>query len=394
MALGLSQPAIASGIVAVEEIPLIEAGLRGPDQRVAAALCKRVRIPLDPSQPVLDVEHAAAIEIEAALRRGEWRAAREPLSAIPRDGSSWRFYSAFVQERAGDLTGAIRTLESALASPGISRFWRMRMSVALCRSARDAGDLERSRRIGEQTLLEKCDDPEMEIELRSTLAGTYCEIGDLGRALDLTEPRDSDPPLSPWINATRLWARAMALQSLGRLEAALEAANGAVAALRGINRPTAHAKMQNAAAWIAMQTPAFNPIEIDTQLRQAEAVFRELDAPVDLALVLSTRSELAVMQADVTGARDHAQEAVALIETGDAGERARIMAAAAHVYASIGDVDTAMRHLLTARELLDGSGARRSAAGTWQQMAATYAAMGQEDLRLACLRAAMDLLDL
>jgi hypothetical protein len=70
------------------------------------------------------------------------------------------------------------------------------------------------------------------------------------------------------------------------------------------------------------------------------------------------------------------------------------MAAAAHVYASIGDVDTAMRHLLTARELLEGSGARRSAAGTWQQMAATYAAMGQEDLRLACLRAAMDLLDL
>lgn len=397
MALGLSQPAIASGIVAVEEIPLIEAGIRGADQRVAAALCERVGIPLDPSQPVLDVEHAAATEIEAALRRGEWRVCQESLPVINADAPQRWLYAALMVERQGDFAGALQLLESVLASPAELSF-RLRAAVAICRCSRNVGNLLRSLEVAEDALDSHQADPavdfELVSELRATLAGTYCETGDLVRALDLSSPDPLDVRRSPWSIATQRWSRAMVLQSTGQFAEAVTAAFEALDILQSLNQPRTATRMQNIAAWIVMQTPGFDVALVDRLLRSAEETFRDEQAPVELAFVLTSRAELAARDGDALEAASCAGEAVALATGEDVGFRARIMAAAAHVYASIGDVDTAMRHLLTARELLEGSGARRSAAGTWQQMAATYAAMGQEDLRLACLRAAMDLLDL
>ena len=366
-----------------------------PDITIAVAERLGVQLLLDPRSSHDHVE--LAVQLEAAARLGDWHTMEFLLRSLPGNEFAQTFFTALVDERKGDFATALERL-GTLRGIASAPLWTLRVLVAICRCARDSGDLEISVAAGEEALsfvrsLDHIDD-EIEAELRATLAGTYCETGDITKALDLTDIGLEEVQPAPWATVTLHWARAMTLQTLGRFAEAHDAANIALRVLRTLERPSALARMQNAAAWIALQVPGFDVEMAYALLRESEDFFRQVGAPLELALVLTTRAEFEVLRNERDLAIGLAHAATSLLDNAEAGERARITAAAAQIYASVGDHEESMRHLLQARHLLEESGARRSAAGIWKQMAETYAALGQVDLQVACLRAAMELLAL
>ena len=397
LALGLTQTQAAEGIITGAFLSLIESGQRTPSPKVAAALAARLRLSLEPSDEPQDAITAAAVAIEVALRLGDWQTADAHLEELSAESPEFWLYKGLISEQRGDFAEALRWLGATAASPASTSGLRLRAKLYVCRCARNAGDLMRSIEVGERALADiQADphaDPDLEAELRATLSGTYCETGDLLRALELTEAHDRSPQ-DAWSMATQRWSRAMALQTAGDFAEARALAFEALAILRTMDRPRSEAQLQNTAAWIAMQTPLFETAEIDRMLRQSERVFRDTHAPVDLSLALSSRAELAIRCGDRGTAVSCIEEALVLADHEDTGHRARIMASAAQIYAAAGDRNESMRRLLSARDLLEGSGARRSAAETWRQMAQTYEELGEADLTIACFKAATDLLGL
>lgn len=397
IALGLTQAQAAEGIVTGAFLSLIESGHRMPSPKVAAALAARLRVPLaelTPSDPVA----AAAVAVQVALRLGDVTTAETLLQNLSVHSPERWLYEGLIAEQRGDLQGALHLLGSAADSAGLDSRLRLRAKVALCRCSRDAGDLFRSVEVGERALADASADPSADpsllAELRGTLAGTYCETGDLIRAHELTdswrEPDESDA----WTRATRRWARSMVLLTAGEYAEARALAFEALDILETLDRPRATALLQDTAAWITMQSQTFDVAEVDFMLRDSERTFRETHAPLDLAVTLSSRAELAVRVNDMQTAVAVIEEAMKLSAPEDAGRRARITAVAAQVYAAAGQSNHAMQLLSAARELLEEAGAKRSAAATWRHMAQTYEDLGALDLTVACLKAATDLLGL
>ena len=395
IALGLTQTQAADGIVSGSFLSLIESGQRTPSPQVASALAARLRVPLTLED---DSERALAAQIEVALRLGDWHAADEYLASLtPESPEAW-FFRGLVAEQRGDLGEAVADLNAAAIAASASADLRLRALVALCRCSRIAGDLFRSIEVGERAMAMADSDlhsDELVVgELRATLSGAYCETGDLLRARELTVARPTDTDGDPWHRATRLWARAMVLQTSGEFAEARAVVFEALELLRSLDRPRTTARLQNTAAWIAMQTQDYDSQELDQLLRGAESAFRTGNSPIDLATTLSSRAELAIRNGEPWRAREFISEALELSGAGNNGYHARITALGAQIYAALGESDRAMHLLLQARQLLEESGANRSAAATWRQLAHTYEQLGQLDLVVACLKAATDLLGL
>lgn len=397
LALGLTQTQAAEGIVSGAFLSLIESGHRTPSPKVTAALASRLRLALDEDELAPDEATAASVAIEVALRLGDWQSAERELSHLGAESPERWYYAGQIAQQRGDFLEAAKLLDLAANSPAASATLRLRAKLALCRCCRSSGDLFRSIEVGERALADLRADPnadaDIEAELRATLAGTYCETGDLFRAHELTERRDRMAD-DAWSQATQRWSRAMVLQTAGEFAEARALAFEALELLRTLDRPRSAAVLQNTAAWIAMQTPLFDVQQVEFMLRDSERVFRETHAPVDLALSLSSRAELAARTGEAETALNCMAEALELTRAEDAGLRARIIASAAQIYSATGHTNEAMKRLREARELLEGSGAKRSAAATWRQMAQTYEDLGAMDLTVACLKAATDLLGL
>lgn len=398
LAAGMSQAEVAGTLLTSGQLALIESARVQPEQTLAEALAVRLNIPLDGAAQIPDPTAREGAALEGALRRGDWQGAAALLPADPTASLHRSFCAAVIRERQGDFVSALALLAPVVHGAETPSALRWRAIVAECRCNRYAGDLQRSITGAEAALAEMTAsatvDAEVIAELKATLAGTYCETGDLVRALDLTEACDREHAESPWSIATQRWARSMVLQRMGRAPEAATLAFEALAILGTLDQPRTFARMQNNAAWLAMQTAGFDDLTVERLLHESEQAFREVAAHVDLAFVLTSRAEFAALSADEDTARACLTEAMEFASREDAGFRARITGAAAQIYASMGDTEASMTHLLTARTLLEESGARRSAAATWKQMAATYGALGHTDLQVACLRAAMDLLDL
>lgn len=397
LALGLTQTQAAEGIVTGAFLSLIESGQRTPSPKVASALAARLRLSLD-DEAAQSAEAVAVVGVEVALRLGDVVTAAAQLESIPATTPKRWLYEGLLAEQRGDYDTALRALDAAANSPALPADVRLRARVALCRCSRDAGDLFRSIEVGERTLAEVYSDPHADrvlvAELRATLSGTYCETGDLFRAHELTEGWAQDGEDNAWTQAMHRWSRSMVLQTAGEFAEARALAFEALELLKALDRPRSTALLQNTAAWIAMQTPIFDASEIDHMLRSSEQAFRETHAPIDLALALSSRAELATRLNHLEPAEALISEAMVLAQGEEPGLRARLTAIAAQIYAAAGQVNQAMQLLRGARELLEGAGAKRSAAATWRHMAQTYEDLGELDLTVACLKAATDLLGL
>lgn len=389
---GLSQSEVADGIVSPSYLSLVEAGLRQPSASVAAALSERLHVPLLVDASATDVHFVAA---QAALRAGDLASATSRTAKMPEDSAARLLLDGQLQERRGEIAKAPRTLERALAAAVVGSDLWFEVSAALCRCALDAGLLNRAIDVGERAIAQPtAGSPRAEdivVEVKATLSGVYCQSGNLERARELTAAA-VDEVGDPRLRASQLWARSIVEFSSGDRAAAERFAVEALHLFRMLDRPVSLARMEVNAVTLRMNNGRFDVSEGDALLTHAEHTFRTMGSPIDLAACLSARAEFEVLRGDVRRARESIEEAVLLVRDEGVGMRARVYASAGSVFAAIGEAESASAHLRTARDLLEGGGARRSAAETWRALAGTYESMGQVDLALACMKAVTDLL--
>lgn len=390
----LSQGAAAEGICSVSHLSLIESGRRIPSFEIEQAL--RLRLGMDPQTAREPSEDFQAIEL--ALRLGNLDAADERLAALTSGNSpAAQFYRA----RVADLRGHENAADAyavALRATGQPDDLKIRAATALCRILRDRGDLTEAVAVGEQAVAEFSTagpglDP-LVVDLHGTLAGAYCETGDLVRARQLTRLVEERATGEIRSRASLLWAEAMVSYSGGRFVEAARATSQALSLLEALDMPLVRADLQQTSVWLALRTeelvdPGLHPLVVN-----AELMIRSVGTPMQLAMCLSTRAELEARLGHPAAAEKALLEALELLAEDNHGVRARIMAAAAETMFHINKAEQARAYLLEARATLEASGAQRSAAIVWRQLAAVHEGLGDVDLAYACLKAATDLLGL
>lgn len=395
LALGLTLGRAAAGICSRGELSRLESG--APDAE--RALLERLigAMELDDRLVPRDPNAARRTACETAIRKGLWEDMDSAVALLPQDCNEHAFYLALSIEASGGVADAAGKLAQWITSTP-QGLYRLRAQTALCRCLRDNSQLAAAIELGESALAEALSDPEGDVEagaeLRGTLAGAYCETGHIERALELTEPPPATLEPSPWSEATRCWARAMTLYAAGRMDDARDVAFMGLEIMSRLDRPIALARLKNVGVWLAMQSNNFDAEQLHRLIEDSAGGTLDKDGPLSVSAVKTTEAQLLAKLGDRSRARRLLGDAQRIMLSEDEGSRARILAACGEVYAAMGDIEDAVRLLLMARQLLEDSGARRSAAATWRQMADIYTKLGEADLALACMRAAMELLDL
>jgi len=393
--LGLSLAEVAEGVCSVSYLSLIESGKREPSKNVLARI--RLRLGLRDANAeriaILDALDSA----EAEFRLGNFEQAEQWLrSAGPGVGAT--LLSAEIADARGEFELAIRGFTDVSDDVTASPLQRVKALTGKCRVLRDFGEMSAAQSCGESALHEASalgvEAIEAQAELRATLAGVYCETGDIRRAHELLEALDSDASVSEWKRAALEWGKSTVLSTEGKFGESADYARRALSRLRSLDRPRTEANLIQTAAWLELKAGNASKSQIFADLQRAESVLRSVGAPYELAMCLGTIAEADSIFGDAEHARQAISEAVQLTQKLDAGFRARVLADGAMVSLRLGDLAECERLLLESRRLLEGSGAARSAALTWRQLGAIHEALGQVDLALSCLKAATDLVGL
>lgn len=393
-AAGLSQGAAAEGICSISHLSLIESGRRVPSFEIEQAL--RLRLGMEAQAALGPIDDFQAVEL--AIRLGNVDAAEQRLATVAvGDAPTVQFYRALISDKRGHESAAA-LYAGALRAEGQSGEFKVRAITALCRILRDRGDLTEAIAVGEQGVAEFATAgpgfDSLVVDLHGTLAGAYCETGDLVRARQLTRLVAERASGDIRSQASLLWAEAMVSYSGGRFAEAARTTAQALALLEALDLPLVRADLQQTSVWLSLRTeesldPTLHPLVVN-----AELMIRSIGTHMQLAMCLSTRAELEARLGHPEAAEKALVEALELLAEDNQGVRARILAAAAETMFHINQPERARTYLLEARQALEDSGAQRSAAIVWRQLATVHEALGDVDLAYACLTAATDLLGL
>lgn len=390
---GFSLEEVAEDICSPSYLSLIEAGKRQPSQKMILALSAKLGI-----RPINKVGKSSSAtktfeSINLAIRMGDFIFAKNSIKKL---GTSLeaRLLTALLHSAKGESTKAIREYEEVLFAEIEPTWIRFRALLGLIKTLRDFGQFQRAIQTGENALNEFSRDSSIEqeviFELRAVLAGAYIETGDLERARELSDLDQNN--VSPWQTVMSLWSQSMIENSAGNYEKALSTADKAVQLIKNIDRPLTEARLLNVSAAIELKAQNPNLDKAAASIDKAVNIFRELSFTVDLANSLSTKADLASFYGDAEQTKALYFESLALLSGTEYEVKGRIYAKAAKSYLRLGLLKECKESLLKARELLETTGANRTAAIVWRQMGAIYEQLGEEHLALACLKAATDLL--
>lgn len=391
--LGLSLAQAAEGICSASYLSLIEANKRDPTDSVAIKLATRLGLKWEQFE-FHEVADGNLINAEVALYAGDIEKAKAFLDNVA-DSDKRKILLARIESHAGNLSDAITLLSDAISSKSISKEQKLDASVTLCRCLRDCGEIAASIQVGEDALsgISTSSRKDLVLELRLTLVGSYTETGNFFRAKQLVQ-FDDEILLSVQQQAMLYWSKSMLYQASGdALEASL-LAKKSLDLFREADQPLAIAKLEYTSAWLDLQCSEIEATTILNKLNNSEFFLRRNDLKNDLAMCLSTRAELEGRLGNEDATDKYYSEAISLVDEKNNGIRARIFAAEANSNFMLGRLEKSKASLLKARKSLEESGADRSAAGVWRQMAELYEELGDTESVVACLKAATDLVGL
>lgn len=389
----LSLEELAEGICSPSYLSLIEAGKRNPSQKVINALSLKLGI-----APVLRVigtkPSSSFIAVEASIRLGDFSYAKRAISQLE-DSNEKLLASGLLSAAQGSFAKAISSFELCKASSARDSWLHFRANFGLIKTHRDSGSFQQAISLGEICLgdfgVAKFSTPDEIVELRAILASAYLEIGDLGRARELSRlPANS--AAGNWQKAMSLWSEAMIEESAGNILEASHAAEQALSFVKALDRPLAEARLLNISASMELQLDSPDLAKASKEIAEAERILRGNSYTADLAACLATKAELASFSGNKELTQSLYSESLALL--GDSGHesKGRIQAAAANSFLRLGETKECMNFLLLARETLESNGADRNAAKVWHLMGQIYEEMGDSAAALACLKASTELL--
>jgi transcriptional regulator with XRE-family HTH domain len=400
---GMSQAELAAAVgISPSFMSLIAKGERRPSPKVMRALAERLGTTVDyllTGEGDIQIVELDLRFAEVALRSGDPASARERFVAARLqtlamgDAYAAEQYEALygiarADAKLGRLRDAIVGFEALLAARELpSSVDRMTVRIWLCRTYAHVGDLGRAIDLGEKALadvgpLDAADTVVSDelVELASTLVDAYRERGDLTRASVLIESLVVGAEASQSMRArgAAYWNAAVVAEACGRMRAARQHAERALALYGELEHAFACAALRGNAAAYTIRAPDADLQWADAQLRQSIAELVAVGAsPEDVAAMEVELARCCLLAGRVTEAIDVARAALERVPSVPL-ERARVLAVLAATLLEAGHADEALTAYEDAAEALEACGARRQAAPVWHELAAVLKAMGRE----------------
>jgi len=386
---GRTQAQVADGVCSVAYLSRVESGKRRPDPELLAALAERLGVTLaqivaeDDSEEFnrsrLALDHA-----ELTLVAGDAAAAKATvtrvLATVRRVGptrleSDAVALAARCDEACGQTHDAIRGYRWVVDHGMLDAAW-LRCAVALCRCYREAGELARSIRAGEDALrrlrdLDLTGSTEA-IQLSLTLASAYAESGDIGEAerlcragVEAAEASDSTAA-----RAAAYWNSSVLEGRRGAMESAIELARKAAVLFDLASEPLHVARLRSLLGIYQLRLVPPRPKEAVELLTQAATELADSSAtPQDQA-----RNRLALAHAALLeGFLDQAGQEAAALASAMRGTSpllaAEAMILSGRVHVAAGEPNDATHAFRQAVMQLSLAGADRAIGQTWFELA-------------------------
>ena len=392
LAAGLSQAALADGVVHASQVSLLESGRRAPTPSVLAGLAPRLGVPpsvlAGDDAPELDSAVVLAHVAVGLGRPADAVGLLEPwwssLSAerLVADPGAHRAAEVLARalERDGRIDDATALLERicAAAEHAPGRLPYLPAVVALTRCYREVGDIGRAIEVGERALARVADQSLGDVEgyaaLLSTVAGAYQERGDLLRAQLLLDDLAARAEVegSPADRAAAYWNAAVVAVERGRSGEGLRLVDQAAVLLSDAADQRWRASIQVTRAWVLLAQEPPRAQEARAALRRAMPAVRQHCGAHGVASAQENlaRCELLLGRPEV--ARRHAAAALGTLDESFRIERARSLAVLGAASVALGEDAAGVDSLEAAASLLEAAQAPRQAAAVWRQLGEVY----------------------
>ena len=408
---GLSQTQLADAGMSPSYISLLEAGKRAPTQAVIQRLAERLGC-----DPQLLTEGVRAVDVaelelqlryaELALQSGEAAEAAERFRMLViREGqtpesvlAAARWGRARALEAVGDVEAAIGAYEElreeAEARPG-ELPW-LPFVIALCRCYREVGDLTRSIELGEHARARVAEyglaGTDLEVELGSTLVGSYHERGDMVRARLLADQviETAERLGSSRARGAAYWNASLVADEMGRTVEGLQLAERALALYAHAEDARSLSRLRTAYAALLMHQDPPRPIQARPLLEAAARQLGDTGSEVDLAYVETELARVELLSGSADRAVDIAQRALERLGPQPRLEAARARLVLGHARFARGDEVAALLDYARATQDLAAMGASRQAAVAWRELAEVFSSLGRMPEALDAYRRATD----
>lgn len=397
---GLSQTALAEGLtVSSSYISLIEADKRTPSRQILALLAEKLGCSVNyllTGRGGTDVEELET-ELrfaELALRNGDAAAAGERFAKVlataerggyedVADDALWGLSRA--QEGLGQLETAIQGFETLIRQPRLATtVSRTLVTIALCRSYAQCGDVSRAIDLGESALhildagqisSPDCDEA---VELACTLVGCYYERGDLMRAHLLARRAVVVAERSgSWrARAAAYWEAGLVADARGDLRAARTYTDRALALYSEGDNARAAALLRIVSGALLLHMPEPDVAEAERFLRRALRELPDVGSPLDIAMAETELARCQLLMGRPDLAVGTATAALERLLPGPRLETARARAVLGDAELAQGDMRAAVGSYTQAAQELQRLGASRQAAEVWCHLGEAFSEMG------------------
>jgi len=395
-AAGITQAALADGLVSAAYISLIESGRRVPSGELLDALLERLGAGRGQDAQDRDL----LLKVVAATEVGDIASASALVAADP-DASATplrRLARALVDQRTRFYQ---RAQEEFLELADIFEHGteeHLRAVRGACACARYTGWLERAISTAEHALRLPTprSNPVLD-DLRVTIRGSTATLlalrGDYAASLAMCRGT-IEQATTPWARASALWVQSMTYESQGEDELAVMSAREALAHARAGNLPIAQAEIANAAAWLELRLGGFDAQEMRKSLADAEDVLQRAGAIDSVAAVRATLAELRARTESIFVALEDFEAAIAMMSPNQHVMRAHNLCIMGALLRDAGDAETAVAMLNRALAELQNTENWAETSRAWRELSVAYEQLGLVEPALECMKRAAQLVGL
>jgi tetratricopeptide (TPR) repeat protein len=409
---GLTGTALAKPRYSVSYISQIEAGRRRPSQDALSFFADRLGVSREYLATGIPegIEARLLFELEdIRLQLSEGRA-DEAMTALSTLLSQAEQYSlrrlwAVATTVLGDALRArgrsreaIDAYERALEEDGLLPSREAGMAVGgLARAYRASGDLTYAGEVVEAFLGRRGHgplDPSVATDLQSVLVSIYFERGDVIRAERAARralaSADGDTPTR--VRAVAYWHAGRVLAETRQFDEAMNLVTRARVLMEELDDRRRVARLHNAYAFLCLEVEPPRIEEARSHLDTAERLLTDSAAPGDLALVLTERSRLALLEENPEEAFEQAERALPDAEA-DEAQLALCLYMKGRALGMMERRSEARCALQEAATLYEGLGSRQQQAACWRELGELDLAAGDVQSAVESLRAGLRSLD-
>jgi tetratricopeptide (TPR) repeat protein len=401
----LNQSDLAGPGVSASYVSLLESGRRQPTPKALHWLAQKLHTTVEFLETGADGWDDAQLELRfatLALSSGDALEAEErfrrlldaPNADLAREAAWGRAAALEALGRLAEAAALYESLRSgALADASSASL--LKVTVALSRCYREAGDLGRAIEVGEAALDRlgeyELSNSDLAVEVMCTLAFAYLERGDLVRAKQLLVrvERLADSLGNPKSRGAVYWNASVLAAEAGAPSDAVQLADRALALFGEGNDERNLARLKNARAALVLRHDSSRADEALAQLREARQVLVEIGSSVDVAYCETEISRALVLVGRPDEALTVAFEVLDRLGEGARLEQARARTALAYALCARGLTDEAFREYERSAEDLEQLGATREAARVLTEYSEMLEQAGHPGEALMVLRRAL-----